>query len=327
MKKAFQVIIGFLLLVAVIWIYFYLEEIFAFLKITYTPRLQSIIDMTILNVIVYLIRTILVRFINYLFMGKFIRYILSLTINIIWAGFIFALIGVIEPLLLAIIIPFLASAVGFTAKDRINNVVAGILIFTSGAFKVGDLIEIKGIQGIVQEITLNNTKIKRNDGLFHFIPNTVMYNTAVKKFTHSKEYEYSSEETPEEKEGEKSLIKKYSSKISDIIAKEERLTRYIKIVQILAKNKPIKIDSLLNKIFDKYEKIFGFRPFYYINNTVLDRCSITLQIVTQKPRLIQLYMNSFLRDIVYTLYEEDIYVGWDKEKLIIPSENEEVKNK
>ncbi|TXT60591.1 MAG: putative MscS family protein YkuT [Promethearchaeota archaeon] len=324
MKKAIQVIVGVLLLIFVIWIYFFLEEIFLFLGLVYNENTKTIIDLVILNIVVYLIRTILLRFVNYFLMGKFIRYILSLTINIIWAGFIFALIGFVAPLILTIIIPFLASAVGFTARDRINNIVAGILIFTSGAFKVGDLIEIKGVQGIVQEISLNNTKIKRNDGLFHFIPNTVMYNAAVKKFTHSKAYEYSSEETIETSEQE-SIIKKYSTKISDIIAKEETITRYIKIVQILAQNHPEQIDILLTKIFNKYEKIFGFRPFYYVNSTILDRVSITLQIVSNKPELIQLYLNSFMRDIVYTLYEDDIYAEWDEEKLIIPSESEEVK--
>ena len=325
MKKSIQVIIGFLLLIGVIWIYFYIDEIFAFFGILYSDTLKLTVDLVVLNVIVYIIRTILIRFINYFLMGKFIRYILSLIINIVWAGFIFTLIGVIQPLLLAIIVSFLAAAIGFTARDRINNVVAGILIFTTGAFEVGDLIEVKKIQGIVQEISLNNTKIKRNDGLLHFIPNTVMYNSAVKKFTHSRTYEYSSDTYDEETQEEESIIKKYSSKISDIIQKEERITRYIKIVQILARNQPEKIDTLLSKVFNKYEKIFGIRPFYYINNTTFDRVSITLQIVTKKPKLIQLYLNSFLRDIVYELYEEDIYAGWEGERLITPKEPDEVK--
>lgn len=322
MKKIYNVIIGILLIIGVIWLYFYLEDIIAYFGIEYDP---NVVILIVLNIVVYLLRTISIRIINYFLMGKFIRYIISLTINIIWAGFIFALIGVLAPFILITIIPFLAAALGFTAQERINNVVAGIMIFTSGAFSVGDLIEVKGVQGIVQEITLNNTRIKRNDGLFHVFPNTVMYNAAVKKFTHSKIYEYSSEESEETETEEESTISKYKTKISEIIRKEERITRYIKIVQLLPKNEPEKIENQLSKIFEKYEKIFGIRPFYYINNTIFDRCSITLQIVSEKPRLIQLYLNSFLRDIVYSLYEEDIYSGWDKEKLIIPSEVEEVK--
>lgn len=321
MKKSIQIIIGFLLIIGVVLIFIYLEDIFAFFNVLYDELLVNLI---ILNIVVYLIRTILLRFINYYLTGKFSRYILSLIINIVWAVFLFTLIAVWQPLIFPIIISFLATAIGFTAKDRINNIVAGISIFTSGAFKVGDLIEVKGIQGIVQEITLNHTKIRRIDGLFHFIPNTVMYNAAVKKYTHSRAYEYAAEEEEQITGGEESIIKRYTTKISDIISKEERITRYIKIVEILANKDPETIDNLLSKVFDQYEKLFGFRPFYYVNNTTFDRCSITLQIVTKKPELIQLYLNSFLRDIVYILYEEDIYSEWNKERSIVPTNSEEV---
>lgn len=321
MKKSIQIIIGFLLIIGVVLIFIYLEDIFTFFNVLYDELLVNLI---ILNIVVYLIRTILLRFINYYLTGKFSRYILSLIINIVWAVFLFTLIAVWQPLIFPIIISFLATAIGFTAKDRINNIVAGISIFTSGAFKVGDLIEVKGIQGIVQEITLNHTKIRRIDGLFHFIPNTVMYNAAVKKYTHSRAYEYAAEEEEQITGGEESIIKRYTTKISDIISKEERITRYIKIVEILANKDPETIDNLLSKVFDQYEKLFGFRPFYYVNNTTFDRCSITLQIVTKKPELIQLYLNSFLRDIVYILYEEDIYSEWNKERSIVPTNSEEV---
>jgi hypothetical protein len=230
---------------------------------------------------------------------------------------------VIDPSLIIFttIISFLITAISLTFRDRINNIVSGILILTTGSFEVGDLIEIRGIQGMVSEISLNYTKIRSIDGLFRFIPNTNAYNAAVKKFSHYITFEMSSMSKKKRKKDDG--IKGYAKKLGEIISKDQKITRYIKIGQILSNQDPNTIDQKLEKVFEKYTEIFGKKPFYYINNTTLDRCSITLQIVTDKPRMILYYLNSFLRDILYELYDKQIYIGWEKEKLITPQSKEE----
>ena len=50
--------------------------------------------------------------------------------------------------------------------------------------------ESNGIQGIVNEVNLNYTKIAEFDGVEAIIPNASVYNSAIKKFTHKKYKEY-----------------------------------------------------------------------------------------------------------------------------------------
>ena len=304
-----------------IWLYINLQAILGIFNIQVE---STLIDLVIINIIVYFLRTVLIRINNYFFRGKLVQYVLTIIINIIWAAFIFLLLFVVNPFLATGIISFLIAAIALTFKDRINNIVSGVLILFSGSFSVGDFVEIKGIQGIVNEITLNYTKIRGLDGLYRYVTNTEVYNSAVKKFTHKESLELAYEQQ-KKRESEKTSIKKYVSNISEIISKEERITRYIKILELLSVKNPEKIDKSLAKIFNKYEEIFGIRPFYYINNTTQDRCSITIQIVSKEPKLITSYLNSFLRDVAYELYEDIIYHDWEgKRTLVPPSTQEEV---
>ena len=64
------------------------------------------------------------------------------------------------------------------------------------------------------------------------------------------------------------------------------------------------------------------RPFYYANNTVADRESITIQALTKKPKLIPLFAPTFLRDVLYALYPDEIFYEWEGERPQIASRGE-----
>lgn len=51
------------------------------------------------------------------------------------------------------------AAIGFASTRTIGNIIAGIFILITRPFRVGDYVRIDGIEGIVQEITLNYAKI------------------------------------------------------------------------------------------------------------------------------------------------------------------------
>ncbi|MCX8000600.1 MAG: mechanosensitive ion channel family protein [Leptospiraceae bacterium] len=51
------------------------------------------------------------------------------------------------------------AAVGFASTRTIGNIIAGIFLFATRPFRVGDYVRIDGIEGVVQEITLNYAKI------------------------------------------------------------------------------------------------------------------------------------------------------------------------
>ena len=50
-------------------------------------------------------------------------------------------------------------AIGFASQRSIGNFVAGMYILASRPFRVGDYVKIDGIEGIVEEISINYTKI------------------------------------------------------------------------------------------------------------------------------------------------------------------------
>lgn len=62
-------------------------------------------------------------------------------------------------------------ALGFGAKDLINDLVSGIFIITENQYRVGDVIEIGGVSGTVEDITIRTTVLRDLGGDVHHIPN------------------------------------------------------------------------------------------------------------------------------------------------------------
>ncbi len=74
-------------------------------------------------------------------------------------------------------------AIGFAAKDTLSNVVAGIFIFWDRPFYIGDLVEIEGEYGEVQNITLRTTRIVTPDGRLVSIPNQKIAENKIISYT------------------------------------------------------------------------------------------------------------------------------------------------
>jgi small-conductance mechanosensitive channel len=102
-----------------------------------------------------------------------------------FSGFIILATAVIISLdLLGLnVVPFIAGAgvagvaIGFTAKDTLSNLIAGILLIIDRPFEVGDRIEVwsapagTATWGDVIDIGLRATKIKTTDNIVIIIPN------------------------------------------------------------------------------------------------------------------------------------------------------------
>ena len=63
-------------------------------------------------------------------------------------------------------------AVGFGAQSLIKDLLAGIFILLEDQYRVGDVVNIAGIGGLVEEIGLRHTIIRDLDGVVHSIPNS-----------------------------------------------------------------------------------------------------------------------------------------------------------
>lgn len=73
--------------------------------------------------------------------------------------------------------PLLASvgivglALGLGAQTLVQDVISGLFILVENQFRVNDIVEINGIVGSVEEVTLRVTSLRDLHGVVHFIPN------------------------------------------------------------------------------------------------------------------------------------------------------------
>ncbi len=77
----------------------------------------------------------------------------------------------------------LGLTIGFAARDALSNIISGIFIFWDRPFVLGDLVEIGGHYGRVEEITMRSTRVVTVDGRMLAIPNSAVVNSTVASYT------------------------------------------------------------------------------------------------------------------------------------------------
>ncbi len=84
--------------------------------------------------------------------------------------------------------PLLASAgimglvIGLALKDPLENTFYGIILAIDPHFRVGDAVELEGVSGVVEEISLRNTKIRTWDGNLVIMPNSLVANAKITNY-------------------------------------------------------------------------------------------------------------------------------------------------
>jgi small-conductance mechanosensitive channel len=104
---------------------------------------------------------------------------LAQVINSVGVAIIFFLAAMqILPLLGLDIKPLLASAgiaglaIGFGAQTIVKDVINGFFILLEDQYHLGDVVQIAGVKGTVEDMTLRRTALRDGDGSLHFIPNS-----------------------------------------------------------------------------------------------------------------------------------------------------------
>ena len=69
------------------------------------------------------------------------------------------------------------------AEDILSNVAGGLVILSSHPFAIGDVIEVGGTLGTVQEISLNHTKLLTPDGQLVLLPNKELANSKMTNYS------------------------------------------------------------------------------------------------------------------------------------------------
>lgn len=62
-------------------------------------------------------------------------------------------------------------AIGFGAQSMVKDYLAGIFILVDNQYGKGDVIQIAGVSGVVEDVGLRRTVVRDLDGIVHFVPN------------------------------------------------------------------------------------------------------------------------------------------------------------
>lgn len=79
----------------------------------------------------------------------------------------------------------IALSIGLGAQSLINNFLSGIMVMTEKALKIGDIVEIEGVSGMVHSIGARSTHVRTISDAEVIVPNSnFVQNTFVKINTH-----------------------------------------------------------------------------------------------------------------------------------------------
>lgn len=76
-----------------------------------------------------------------------------------------------------------ALAIGFAFQDTFENFLAGVLVMLREKMQIGDVIEVEGITGKVERITLRETYIRQLSNELTVLPNSMLFKNPVKIYT------------------------------------------------------------------------------------------------------------------------------------------------
>jgi small conductance mechanosensitive channel len=62
-------------------------------------------------------------------------------------------------------------AIGFGAQSLIKDLIAGLFIILESQYRVGDVVRIADVAGLVEDINLRRTVLRDLDGVVHIVPN------------------------------------------------------------------------------------------------------------------------------------------------------------
>ncbi len=74
---------------------------------------------------------------------------------------------------------------GFGLKDVLSNFAAGLLLLIYRPFTAGQLIEVEGAKGVVQELTIVNMEMDTTDGVRVIMPNSKVWGAKIINFSKS----------------------------------------------------------------------------------------------------------------------------------------------
>lgn len=208
----------------------------------------------------------------------------------------------------------LSTAIALFVSFSLSNVVAGIYIFFTRPFAVGDYVTIGNNEGIVEEISINYTTLYSPSKIFVTLPNQTVINSSIinyrlKEGLHEGDYIKKVKEEVAKKEKlsqikEKRDIRRRLLKGSEL----KQIASIFKDMKIYGYNFDVgvrfddyvegKTDLHFDKVANKWKKEFGYTPIYMLWK--IDTFSLVFRftITVDEPNKIIEKRDYFIRDIL-----------------------------
>ncbi|MDX1798087.1 MAG: mechanosensitive ion channel [Candidatus Lokiarchaeia archaeon] len=208
--------------------------------------------------------------------------------------------------------------IGFASTQVVSQFVAGIYLLSSRPFRVNDLVNINGIDGLILEIGLNFTTLQKFSGTIVKIPNKTILDAEVLKYTVKLTPEILNSigspikkkkqllETNEKTMAKKTKIKKDISKklkLNDLkgIILENEIIRYTFEIAVDLDRLPEKTIEAVNTICNKHKNIYQYRP-QFIVSYIYWRVHFRFKIYCNNPLIIIRNHSHFIKDLMIAIY-------------------------
>ncbi|MHA1976272.1 MAG: mechanosensitive ion channel family protein [Candidatus Hodarchaeales archaeon] len=189
---------------------------------------------------------------------------------------------------------FLGAIVSFGSTQMLSNLFAGVYIVFTRPFRVDDFIAIGNeVRGQVVEISLNYTKIRTINDIFHYIPNKNFMTTNITIYKRKIKRRIGETEA-QALYAKKSRIRSIRTFALQLI--EEEVVRYTFIWGApFGDLKSTK--EKIQEVCDIYTGVFGYKPEFFLYS--LDyRMQFKLIITTHSTELLLKNVMKFRNDIV-----------------------------
>jgi small conductance mechanosensitive channel len=166
------------------------------------------------------------------------------------------------------------AAVGFASQKTLGNFIAGLFLLAAHPFKVGDYVKIGTVEGIVQEINMNYTKVLTSGNNVVSVTNLQILDRDITNYLYESSKNYS--------------LYCYTFEIGfDHSISTEKL------------------NQMFNQIFDSYSRVLPRRPsFMLIRSGAIDRVYL-IYLYVDKPQDI-----FTLRPKI----SDELFQHWDEER-------------
>jgi len=124
-------------------------------------------------------------------LGRVFRYVASVVLGVVTTMLVLNELGVsIAPILATAGVA--GVAVGFGAQSLVKDYFTGLVMLIENQVRVGDVVELGGKSGVVEEVTLRYVRLRDIEGAVHFVPNGTVSTVS----NRSRDYAYAVVDVP-----------------------------------------------------------------------------------------------------------------------------------